>query len=67
MVVVVVGSLTSVVQEPRNAAKADTIQTRVNFFISKVVTLRVDSLQVPVSDVLERNSVLLGSPLLAIF
>lgn len=57
VVVVVAGSLTSVVQELRNAAKAGIIQTRVNFFISKVVTLRSDSLQVPVSDVLKPNSI----------
>jgi hypothetical protein len=55
VVVVVDGSCTSVVQELRNAANAGTMQMINVLFISWVyVALVVESLQVPISDVLRR-------------
>lgn len=57
---VVAGSLTTVVHELRTAAKAGTIQISVNvvFIIQVVTSFMVDSLQVPISDVL--NQLLFG-------
>jgi hypothetical protein len=53
VVVEAAGSFTTVVQELRVRAKAGTMQMSVSFFIYQVVTLMVDSLQVPFSDVLK--------------
>ena len=67
VVVVVVGSSTVVVQELRNAARAGRIQMSVNFFIIRVVTPIFDSLQVPMSDVLEQILLRLSNSLFEIF
>lgn len=55
VVVVEVGSCTSVVQELRNKAKAGRMEMRLSFFITGIGIFIMDSSQVPWLDVLKED------------